>query len=339
VICTQGSIYQRRLFSTAPTQPPITLMSRRLLLQYEKEMRHAAKGKAPKKKAVKDDTPWPRNVVYGAYAVMAIFIPYTAAWFLSTNERLRSLVLPDDDNDSLRPLVEYMRHHFGVPDWQCLSEPETLVVHTIPHKFVDEPTARIRQQQAWIQRFEQGTVQVKITCRDQEEDTNALFPSTNEDSFHASHVLELPAKTLARPEEIAKVVPATVSLRPPLALDFLDSDYDEEAVKNESLSLQSVTEESPDRTPFVPNLSIYSLWHFQAPTLAATSEPSSSKDLKNMSPLAIELSRLNYEIDRLQAELQQASSSHRSIDDIQAELASLKSAKRRLQWRKLWSRS
>jgi hypothetical protein len=304
------------MLSSAPP-PPRTLISRRWLLQYETEMQKAVQVAAVVKQT-KDDTPWPRSVVYGAYAAMALFLPYTAAWFLSTNERLRRRVLPDR---AAAPLLESMRHHFGVPDWQCLSEPETLVVHPMPHKFVDEPTARLRQQQAWIQRYcAEGTVWVQITSRGAE--GIAPVPPV---------VLELPASTRASPAALAKVVP--VVMRPPLALDCVDLSDETEPENSKSEEVAA----SPDRTPMVPILSIYSLWHYQAPLSAPPSEPSAAAASgSRWSPGALELSRVNYEIDQLQAELQQASQSHRSIDDLQAELARWQRARRRLQWRRLW---
>jgi hypothetical protein len=314
------------------------------------------------------DTPWPRNVVYATYLVITICIPYTIAWIVSTNERLRTLFLPNEDDpsqpsqsssqssssSSIKILGEYMRYHFGVLDWEAISEPEIVAIQqrqhrtttniptttttTIPYKFIQEPTQRIRQQQAWIEQYHQGTVRVQLTY------PSSSSSSTYDDDNHlgttttSQHILELPAPTLARYHDIAKVVPADWDIRPPLALDCID---------DETLPVSDpyTTTTTATTTTSVPSslLSIYSLWHYQPPSLATaavdttTTTTMMSRGQHTMSALEWELSRLRYEIALLQHELQPGTTSPRPIDDIVQELAILQSSQRRLQWQRFYS--
>jgi hypothetical protein len=276
-------------------------------------------------------------------------------------------------------LGEYMRYHFGVLDWEAISEPEIVAIHQqrqrqyttttknqmiipntttttttttiIPYKFVQEPTQRIRQQQAWIEHYNQGTVRVQLTYPSSsssstyDDDVNNNLGTTTT----TSHILELPAQTLARYNDIAKVVVPAADLdiiRPPLALDCIDDETlptttttIATTTKDETLPVSVPYTTTTATTTSLPShlLSIYSLWHYQPPPPPATATADTTNTTTTMSAMEWELSRLQYEIQLLQHELQPGTTSPRPIDDIVQELAILQSSQRRLQWQRFCS--
>jgi hypothetical protein len=380
--------------TTTTTTTAVQLISRQAFLQYQQQLQQQQRVSAASAAAAEEevqtsssssslptqvtnpnmkDTPWPRNVVYATYLVVTICIPYTMAWIVSTNERLRTVFLPNEDDpsqpsSSIKILGEYMRYHFGVLDWEAISEPEIVAIQqrqqrqhrtttniptttttttSIPYKFVQEPTQRIRQQQAWIEHCNQGTVRVQLTYPSSSSstyDNDNHHMGTTTTTTTSQHILELPAQTLARYHDIAKVVPADWDIRPPLALDCIDDD--ETTTHDETLPVSdpdTTTTTTTTTTTSLPShlLSIYSLWHYQPPLATATADTTTtttmSRGQHTMSALEWELSRLRYEIQLLQQELQPGTTSSRPIDDIVQELAILQSSQRRLQWRRFCS--
>ena len=82
-------------------------------------------------------------------------------------------------------------------------------------------------------------------------------------------------------------------------------------------------------------MSIYSLWQYHPPKVDIDTATNVNPVLR-MSSMDIELSRIQYEMDLLQQELQNQHQ-QRPIDDIQEEIRKLKSLKRQLQWKKYLS--
>ena len=319
--------------SSTTNAAPTRLISRRLLLQYQQHVKSKAASKSgpnTKQNAAKDETPWPRNIVYGAYVVMSICIPYSIAWFLSSNEPLRSAIFPNSKYYESSYIIKWMRNHFGMPDYECIAEPEAVQLllsnRPVPHRFIDEPTKRIRQQQLYIDRQHEQNVKFRLITG----------TATN---MEAVTELDLPAKTLARYDELVKVIPNNISIQPPIALDFYDNDDDDDEDINIDLSSENddtPSECSDDLITTVPPMSIYSLWHYHPPKLDVDNTMHVNPVLQ-MSPIDMELSRIQYEMDLLQQELQHQSLSsqqQRPIDDIQEEIVKLKSLRRQLQWKK-----
>lgn len=308
---------------SAPAPPPIQLVSRRALQKYKQQTKPNAKTKF--KSTVDEEKPWPRNFVYAAYAATSIFIPYSTAWFLSTNKTLRSLIFSENDSSFL---LNCMRRHFGVHDWESISEPESVQqpLH-IPHKFVDEPTARIRAQQAGIDRRNQENVTVRLY-----HSVRAPGSALTASDSNGARVVPLPARTLARHEDIVQAV-ADVSIQPPVAIDFpLEQDAtDDDAVLFHESDTVDGPNHSQQSATTVPSMSVYSLWHYHPPAASTSSDLAVGR----MSETALERSRLDHEIQLLRGELSRAASSSRSVDDLCEELSKLQSAKRRLQ-RKEW---
>lgn len=319
--------------ATAGSRPlPLLLVPRRALLLYKEQMKPSMKH-GEKSKPSTEEQPWPRKLVYAAYAAVAIFLPYSTAWFLSTNARIRSIIFKDDQF----ALLDRMRQHFGVEDWESISEPEAVLnVAKIPHKFADEPAARIRQQQAWIDELNQSVVTVRLFP--QALDGNAINAITGDPPI-TFRVARLRAGTLARHEDLAEALKQE-DIRPPVAVDFPDDVESNEEMSNsiDVVLNESALRYSTKRETTLPSLSIYSLWHYQAPV--ATVQTNVKANMTKMSDTDMELSRLDHEISVMQNELDHAASSHRPIDDIRDELRQLQSAKRRLQWKLLipWSR-
>jgi hypothetical protein len=328
---TTNSISTQSGIGSSNSTSAVRLISRQLFVHYQqyiklKRLQQSPHHKKPKVKL--EDTPWPRNIVYGAYGVGAICVPYSIAWFLSTNEPLRTKLFPNTSFYESFVIIEWMRYHFGILDTDAISEPETIQQQhrvvgphpntRVPYKFVDEPTKRIRQQQLDINQQQERNVKFRIQHSGGTDNT----------------IVELPAKTLARYDTLVKAIPNR-SIVPPIALDFI---YDEEVVNDDEVANDGTID---DNTVTVPSMSIFSLWHYQPSP--KTDTDTTFHSIANISPLEMELLRVQYEIDRLQHELNMqlssmnsSSTSHhqRPIDDIQDELVQLRSLKRKLQWKK-----
>ena len=321
--------------SAMNTPQSIRWVSRRLFLQYQLHVKSKSSSKLnPSSKintSTKDETPWPRNVVYGTYVVMSICIPYSIAWFLSSNEPIRNMIFSSFTKEYYESsfIIEWMRHHFGIPDDGCISEPEMVQLflshQSIPYRFVDEPTKRIRHEQLYINQQQERNMKFRII-------SGTATPN------ESIHIVDLPAKTVARYDDLVKVVVPTI--QPPIALDFDDcddDDHEQEIIPKSSSTLDDNTLLN-DTTITIPSMSIYSLWHYhQSPKELLEQQHSSNTTgrQKQLSPIQMELSHIQYELDKLHQELKQSSSSiqQRPIDDIQEEIVQLKTLKRQLQWR------
>ena len=328
-------LFQRRWMSngninvastrSAPSKP---LISRQLLLQFQQHMKSkkllSKSGPNTKSGTTKDETPWPRNIVYGAYVAMSICIPYSLAWFLSSNEPVRTVIFPYSKYYESSFIIEWMRGHFGIPDYESIAEPERVQLmlskKPIPHRFVDEPPKHLRQQQLYVDQQHERNVKVR------------LISGTATTMEHV-YIVDLPAKTLARYEELVEVVPNDLPIQPPIALDF--NDFDDEEIIITDHNDDALPLLLDDATTTVPSMSIYSLWHYQPPA-SSTDNSSNVNPIHQMSPIEIELSRVQYEMDILYQELKNQQP-QRPIDDIQEEIVKLKSLKRQLRWRKWFS--
>jgi hypothetical protein len=334
---------------------------------------------------VVEDLPWPRNIVRAAYVLAAIAVPYTLAWLVSTNATLRNLIIPARILNEASPLeesspattalsawsvrlVHALRRHFGVTDWESLSEPEAVdlqygcsgdmnpaasnATSFLPHRFVDEPTARLRRQQAWLQDWlDTGMIAVRFHAP-------LWRPDNDVDNNHASSSVQctLPATTLARHDVLRATVQSTLSqtrLPPFLQLPLVAIDFPETTTKKEEAvvmegtasidsesQMDKINDDSQTGASASTSLSIYSPWHYHVPPLPASSSSSSSAhnaaQTKSRAQVEAEwhVARLDHEIAQLQAELQ-SGATFKPIDNLQEELK--RKQKERFQWQcKKW---
>jgi hypothetical protein len=292
---------------------PLRLVSRRAFFKEKRRKQHLKTGVTKS-----DEKPWPRSVVYAAWGFAGIFVPYTAAWFLSTNERIRTLVLSNNES-----ILDVMRNHFGVEDWESISEPETFCNTNgkrlwIPHKFADEPTAAIRQQQRIIAEQNREAVSVRVI-----------------DGPDTRVVVELPASTLARQDDIVKALP---NVKPPVAIEFptitLSNSSGESLPFHDAEEEEAASDDSSSSSLLLSSMTIFSSWHYHP-------IPNSATTSKQLDEDELELARIDHEMELLRNELKAAGSSHRSVDDIHEGLARLAKEKRHLklqQWLRPWRR-
>lgn len=316
-----------RLSSSVSTPPPkLTIASRQALLRHKQQNQTVrTNGKAQKNKL--DEKPWPRNIVLSFYTVCCIVVPYSMAWYVSSQEWLRSKLIPDEDYESdsiMAQLLHSMRHHFGEPDWASISEPERVnkTHDMLPYKFVDEPTAAVRRQQAVIRQLNNENITVGLI------DANG----TN------YQMATLEASTLARSDDILRALklshPEMQIESKPLALEFPVSN-DMNAENEEQHGDIPDNDYKPEQSFFSNDksndMSVYSLWHHHSTPLSSGIGGSYEK---KMSDTEISFARLDYDIKVLQDILKSPATTNRSIDDIQEELNQKLSERRNLQWQK-----
>jgi hypothetical protein len=390
-----GQLQRRRRSWTATTTRGLSgaqrlplVISRRAVQEQKQKLARDLLNKSslskPKSLPPIEDLPWPRNIVRAAYVFAAIAVPYTLAWLVSTNATLRSLVIParilneatqstaatcttatttaSSDRTlvfwSVR-LVQALRRHFGVTDWESLSEPEAVDLQysgattststtSLPHRFVDEPTAHIRRQQAWLQDWlDTSMIAVRF---------HAPTAWSNVDNDNESNTMQctLPATTLARHDVLQRaVVQSTMdspSSRPPfLQLPLVAIDFPEPTPKDETEVLHGtstidsefqtneINDGSQTGSSTSMSLSIYSPWHYHAPPPSPQPSSSSSTSAhKSRAQVEAEwhVARLDHEIAQLHAELQ-SGATYKSIDDLHDQLR--RKQKERFQWQcKKW---
>ena len=284
-----------------------------------------------------DDKPWPRSVILTGYALAATVIPYTVVWICLTNESTRPLVL-NACNDTVE---QALRNHFGETDYNQISYTDQ---HegggmALPKKFMGEISQTARRQEERIQQAAHQPVQVHIRV-------------VGDASLSDPQIVELPATTLARPQELWKKVPKTGwPENAYLAIDFpvttkekeseivdtMDDDSTTNMVDFGDSTNKATTVDTTEIDPLREEARVYSLWHYQpaAPDAAADSS-NQRKQQQNgiMSHDDIQASRLRHHIAVLEEELKNSTVATRPIDDIVEELNSKKSELRRLQWKK-----
>jgi len=324
------------------------LVSRRALLQQQQQQHShtptTIKASRPSvnPKAADDEKPWPRSVVLAFYAACGLVVPYSAAWFLSSHDELRQWLLPLEHDDKcnnnnpklLHALLERMRQHFGEIDWERISEPELVYNNNnnnnIPYKFFDEPTQAVRTQQAALEA--QSTVQVRLhDCHNNN--------NNNETTQQQQQIVELAASTLARQDEVREALrKQNVTIDWPVGLDFPTTTTTTTTAEPETVSAAEQEDatkaapsdnDHPNDNRLLSELAIYSLWHHHHHHPQQQQQQSSNNSY-NMSRTALELSRLDHELNILKQELQGSSSSGRPIDDIQHDLQQKRAERRRL---------
>jgi hypothetical protein len=281
---------QRRRFSTI--EPP-AIVSRRAWLAYRK--RHPSpivkKTAAPKE----EEKPWPRNIVLSAYAFAGVFIPYSFAWYLSMDERLRRVVT------SVFPGSEdILRSHFGHDEYTSYQDLKEGVEPK--KKLDDEDPFVIRKQQELIDQLnkEETPVQIYVIRGGDIVSMRATF---NGDLLATSQNL-MPAGHDGR-----------------VAIDFDDLPSEEPTLVDDL-----ATGFSQSSTSLANH--VYSYWFYQPP-----SDPQELRKVQQSSLHDIEVSRLEYTIKKLEEELNDINST-RDIDEMRQELAQCKKELRNMRWKK-----
>lgn len=283
-------IRQRQALSTF--QPPL-ITSRRAWLVYRKRHPPPAINKTAQPK--EEEKPWPRNMIIAGYALASIFVPYSFAWYLSMDARIRHLV-----TSAVPGFEDILRSHFGHEEqtpYQDLKEgikPKK--------KLDDEDTFIVRRQQEVIEDLTNEVIPVKVF----------LFNGGSMISTEAT----FKGTTLATSSNLLpKGSDGTV------AVEFDDLPVHEVTVLDEiAAGFQTYSDSRADH--------IYSYWFYQPPT-----NPQEKRKTQQSSVQDIEITRLEYMIKTLEGDLKDVNST-RDIDDMQLELARCKSELRSLRWKK-----
>lgn len=268
------------------------MVSRRAWLAYRKRhpSPHVNKTAAPKE----EEKPWPRNMILAGYAFASVFIPYSFAWYLSMDKRVRLIV------ESVVPgAEEILRSHFGHSEYTSYQDLKEGVEPK--KKLDDEDPFLLRKQQEFIEELskEDTPVQIYVIRGGDIVSTKATFKG---DMLATSNNL--------MPEGHDGTV----------AIDFDDLPSKEPTLVDEMASAFAQSSGA------VAN-HVYSHWFYQPP-----SDPQERRKLQQSSLQDIEVSRLEYTIKKLEEELNDTNST-RDIDEMRQELAECKKELRSLRWK------
>ena len=268
----------RRSFAT-------TVVSRRL---YQARNPPVRKVRETKKD---DDKPWPQYLVNASYVAGVTLIPYFTTWFVVSNPTLRESTGIDQSE------YTWIRHHFGEEDPDSISFVDSK--EDMDYRYPLEPPLSERKRQWEIdQSLQKDEVVVKVG------DESDFLTTAKEE--------HLPASTLAKKEVLQKLFQTDSP-----ALSFPSDPPEESAAVSGITSDEESLHEEPD--PLLRATVVYSPWQYQSPANAVSGQQQpQSQAPPAQSADAIEKSRLEYEISRLETELQKGS--NRSIDDIMEEL-------------------
>jgi len=323
--------------------------------------------KPPFSRKKPDEAPWPRNFQIAGYCAAGVGIPYSLAWYISTQQDIREYIPLSTS------LWNVLRHHFGEVEEDALSYPETIVGSSsslaqapqAPFKFEDEPPLRERQQQEEIQHVLDSPLSIHISSVSNKNDT-----TTDDDT---TTTMTVPGSTSATMETLRNLITtkntssSTSSSSPqkvPLAVHFpSDLPQDEHTDVEDSStttttmttnttfvmgdddheSSQSSSTLSSSSSLLLPDIcTIYSMWYYMSGTSptttttqnsTTTTTSASSSQRRMMTPHELEESKLTWEIQQLEQQLQDPSCT-RDRDELQLEYQTKKSILRKRVWKR-----
>jgi hypothetical protein len=256
------------------------------------------------KKEKRDDKPWPRNVQIAGYVAGAIFIPYTAVWFILSNPTLREMF------QNILPL-DQLRTHFGEVEWdaQSYADKEELL-DTGYHHFPLEWSFRDRKMEQEIKKRDATTL------------TANLYLLGNHEMQQTKQVK---ASTMANRQNLQEVFGlSSTDAKAPVAVDFQVDAPDE--VDEFELTEDFLTQEDPTLQLRKHGHTFSSWYHVSAPNQAQEQQPT-------MSQIDYEVSRLEYTIAELEKNLKDPNCT-RDIDDLTTELRDAKRDVSKLKWKR-----
>jgi hypothetical protein len=295
-------VTRHRDLSTSAPSPRI--VSRRA---WEAHLRkHPPQSKAARKPD--EEKPWPRSFQIAGYAMAAVFVPYSIAWFAASNGPVRDLL-----SSVIPNLDEYLRHHFGHEEHdphRLLSYYERQQGEEPKYQLDGEPTFRERLQYEQAEALKRSQVKVRVRV---DGDTDSLVETA------------LPGSIPARSEAILKAIGKEGTS---VALDFGNVISDSPEEEEDELTPDPPTS-TQDEFPLEHQTYMYSMWHYLSPMQQLQQQEASPR----MSSRDIDLSRLEHEIQQLQDDLNDVNCI-RDIDDMTRELKEKKSALRNLRWKR-----
>lgn len=297
---TVRQVDRRSWLSTLPLHRPV--LPRRVWQAHVRKLPKKPKIEKPKP----DDKPWPRNVLIAGGVAAGVLVPYFGVWLITSNPTLRSVFAPVLPMDRLRK-------HFGVLEWDAQSYADK--DDEIPegyYQFPMEMSFSTRQQQARIEEWEKQTVTANIYILGDSQ---------------VQETKQVPASTAANPQNLVKLVGATVDGNSRVAVDFVDSPSGDGTASEMSAFDEKLQENIPNQD-LLHRMHTFSTWHY-TPAMGRNDEKPSQKT----SDVDIQRMRLEYTVEKLQKDLRDPNCT-RDMDEMQAELKQAKRDLSRIKWKR-----
>lgn len=296
-------VQRRALSDSASVQSTPRIISRRAWQQ------HLQKHPPPKasSKPKEPEKPWPKSLQIAGYAMAAIFIPYSLAWFVASNGSARAWIHSETLDDMLR-------HHFGEPEAH-VNYYSTTAEQQEPHYQLDgEPTFVERKQQDEIASLVERDVRVRVRIDQNNEFVETVLPGTT--PARATNILQ----AIGRENVDNDVV---------VAVDF--GTVVEDSEEDEQLTLDDDTTSfiSNQEDPVTRATNIYSLWHY----ISSTAQEQQDAKPSTMSSIDVDIARLEHQVSVLESDLQDVNCT-RDRDDMLEELKQSKAALRTKKWKR-----
>lgn len=357
---------------TASTPSLDKIVSRRAWTKYT--LNNPRVKKTAAKAKPEEEKPWPKSMVYSAYAAASVFVPYSLLWFIMDQPSLRDslvaslirqTIVVTADGESLPGPATWLRRHFGQVDPHVVAYPDTIVRPKRPGSKSatndDTGTARIPpayklegelprpaqiRQDTLQDELATGMVQIR------------LVPMSDGMDSGTTTIHEVPASLAASRDELYKFLSnrlgeGQVSSKSVIAVEF-PSEEDTDDETSPLPAMESTTTTLSDdvtpatkasKEPLLSKIPIYSSWYYQAPLQPAETTSSSSSTAHHhpiqqqsqmMSNEELQIQQLEYEKQALQAELRNPNTT-RPFDDIQDELHEVNAKLRQLRkWGRWW---
>lgn len=278
------------------------------------------------KKLEVDNKPWPNSVKYIGAVLATVLIPYLTGFVFASFPSLREMILN-------KKQIEFLRQWFGTEDPAELPYPDQRTCNALPRRLPGEPSERERLNQD----------KLESTLTDDNMITVKMVPLDKNDQILLEKTVQLPASQRARPQDLLAVLFGSGSFAESspvacLALDFpeVSDDTNKSNLTKENASTDATSDALSDsdtnKDPLVPDIAIYSTWHYQshAPTATHVTQSLTNEELQ--------MHQLEADLKKLQAELK--GNPQRPMDDVLEEIAATKAMLRRLKWKKWlpWNR-
>jgi hypothetical protein len=287
------------------------VISRRVWQAHEKTL---PKVKPKPRADSSDDKPWPLSVRIAGAVAGGIFIPYSMAWFSTSNPGLR------DYFEDYLPMNQ-LRTHFGEVEWNGQSYVDAQMdkeAHVVKeaglYQFPGEITWKDRKQQEIVDEMEASEVTANLYVL--------------EDHAELKQTKQVPASIRANRKVLSELV-GTQEEGVAVAVDFED-DADAATMEESSSSMGSSFEEH-NHNPILPLLQqthTFSNWYYHSNhTQQAQEQQASNTDTQ------MEQSRLEYTISEAEKNLKDPNCT-RDIDDMMTELRQSQRDLSRLKWKR-----
>lgn len=263
--------------------------------------------KLPKKPTPKrensDDKPWPRNMQIAGYVAAAVFIPYTAVWYIVSSPSLRDMfqdVLP----------LDKLRAHFGEVEWDAQS-------------YAD-------RHEPLVTEYYHFPLEWSYRERKTEEETKNLNETTLTASLYllGDHEMKetklVNASTVANRENLQKLFGRSSSdAKAALAVEF---EVDESSAEDEAQLMDDFSMQDDPALQLRKQTHTFSSWYH-------VSAPNQAQEEQNMSQTDFEVARLEYDIAELEKDLKDPNCT-RDIDDMTTKLREAKREMSTLKWKR-----